>query len=223
IRMHRGLIANPNCSTIQMVLVLKPFYQKFGINRIVVSTYQAVSGTGRDAMDELRQQSKALLAGRKYSPKVYPAQISFNCLPHIDVFQENLYTREEMKMVNETRKLFSDPRLPICATTVRVPVFNGHAESINIETKKKVTVKEAQKLLARQNGVRVVDEEAPTDRDPLCRTYPLQIDADGGDYVLVGRIREDISIENGLVLWCVADNLRKGAALNAVQIAELLF
>ncbi|MEW5946770.1 MAG: aspartate-semialdehyde dehydrogenase [bacterium] len=223
LRLHRGLIANPNCSTIQMVVVLNPICRGYGISRVVVSTYQSVSGTGRDAIEELRRQAKALLEGRKYAPKVYPRQIAFNALPHIDVFEDNQYTKEEMKMVNETRKIFSDPRMKITATAVRVPVFVGHAESINVETVEKADADEVRKLLKKQRGVVVVDDRKPTEGDPNLRTYPLPVDAAGRDEVFVGRIREDISVENGIALWCVSDNLRKGAALNAVQIAELLF
>ncbi|MEW6201162.1 MAG: aspartate-semialdehyde dehydrogenase [bacterium] len=223
LRFNHGLVANPNCSTIQMCVVIKPIYKKLGIKRIVVSTYQSVSGKGRDAMEELTKQAKAFLSGKKYAPKVFPHQIAFNVLPHIDVFLENGYTKEEMKMVTETRKIFSNPRLPITATTVRVPVLIGHSESINIETEKPVSIEVVRKLLSQQYGVIVVDDEAPVKDDPLRRTYPLPVDATGRDEVFVGRIRKDISVENGIDLWCVADNLRKGAATNAVQIAELLF
>ena len=211
----KGIVANPNCSTIQMVAVLKPLLDFAGIKRIVVSTYQAVSGTGRKAIDELRIQAGELLNGRPAECKVYPHQIAFNCLPHIDAFQENGYTAEEMKLVNETRKILGDDSIRVTATTVRVPVFYGHGESINIETGKKVTAAQARELLAAAPGVQLAD-------DPARQLYPMPIDAAGQDLVLVGRIREDESIDNGLNLWVVADNLRKGAATNAVQIAEIL-
>ena len=211
---NRGIIANPNCSTIQMVVALKPIHDAARIRRIVVSTYQAVSGTGKKAIDELEQQTRALLTGQDPVVKVYPHQIAFNCLPQIDVFVENGYTKEEMKMVNETKKIM-DPSIAVTATTVRVPVFYSHSESVNIETERKITVAEVKKLLAGAPGVKVVD-------DPANRQYPLAIDAAGKDETFVGRIREDESIANGINLWVVSDNLRKGAALNAVQIAEIL-
>jgi aspartate-semialdehyde dehydrogenase len=212
---NRGIIANPNCSTIQMVVALKPIYDAVGIKRIVVSTYQAVSGTGKKAIEELSLQTRALINGEQPVVKVYPHQIAFNCLPQIDVFLENGYTKEEMKMVNETKKILNDPRIAVTATTVRVPVFHGHSESVNIETQRKISAAEVRRLLAMAPGVRVVDE-------PSEKRYPLAIDAAGGDDTLVGRIREDESIPNGINLWVVADNIRKGAALNAVQIAEIL-
>lgn len=211
----KGIIANPNCSTIQMVVALKPIHDAVKIKRIVVSTYQAVSGTGKKAIEELSLQTRALLSGQEPVVKVYPHRIAFNCLPQIDVFIENGYTKEEMKMVNETKKIFNDYSIGVTATTVRVPVFFGHSESVNIETEKKITPQEVRELLAKAPGVRVVD-------DPAKREYPLAIDAAGGDDTLVGRIREDESIPNGINMWVVADNLRKGAALNAVQIAEIL-
>jgi len=211
----KGIIANPNCSTIQMVVALKPIHDAVTIKRIVVSTYQAVSGTGKKAIEELSLQTRALLSGQEPEVKVYPHRIAFNCLPQIDVFIENGYTKEEMKMANETKKIFNDYSIGITATTVRVPVFFGHSESVNIETEKKITPREVRELLAKAPGVRVVD-------DPAKREYPLAIDATGGDDTLVGRIREDESIPNGINMWVVADNLRKGAALNAVQIAEIL-
>lgn len=212
---NRGIIANPNCSTIQMVVVLKPIYDAVGIVRIVVSTYQAVSGTGKKAIEELAEQTKALLSFGEVKPRVYPHQIAFNCLPHIDVFLENGYTREEMKMVNETKKIMKDPTIAVSATTVRVPVFYGHSESVNVETKKKITAPEVRALLEKAPGVCVVD-------DPARNEYPLAIHAAGRDETFVGRIREDLSIERGINMWIVADNVRKGAALNAVQIAEIL-
>ncbi len=212
---NRGIIANPNCSTIQMVVALKPIHDAVRIKRIVVSSYQAVSGTGKRAIEELSLQTRALLNGQEPVIKVYPYQIAFNCLPHIDVFLDNGYTKEEMKMVNETKKIMNDPSIAVTATTVRVPVFYAHSESVNIETEKKITAEEVRKLLASAPGVRVVD-------NPREKQYPLAIDAAGGDDTLVGRIREDESIPNGINMWVVADNIRKGAALNAVQIAEIL-
>jgi aspartate-semialdehyde dehydrogenase len=212
---NKGIIANPNCSTIQMVVPLHPLHQEYGIKRIVVSTYQAVSGTGKKAIDELDSQTRAILNFKKHENKVYPHTIAFNCLPHIDVFLENGYTKEEMKMVHETRKILEDDTIKVTATTVRVPVFFGHSESINIETKKDVSAREVRALLERTPGVKVVD-------DPENNQYPLAIDAAGQDFTLVGRIRDDESIENGINMWVVADNIRKGAATNAVQIAEIL-
>ncbi|NPB09034.1 MAG: aspartate-semialdehyde dehydrogenase [Thermodesulfobacteria bacterium] len=212
----KGIIANPNCSTIQMVVALKPLYDYSRIKRIVVSTYQAVSGAGQKAIEELIAQTKAWCAGEEMpAPKVFPHQIAFNCLPHIDVFLENGYTKEEMKMVNETKKIMEDEDIGVTATTVRVPVFYGHAEAVNIETEKKITAEKARELLSSFPGIVVID--APEEKK-----YPLQIEAAGRDEVFVGRIREDESIDCGLNLWVVADNLRKGAATNAVQIAELL-
>ena len=211
----KGIIANPNCSTIQMMVALKPLHDYAKIKRIVVSTYQAVSGTGLNAIDELRIQTGELLNGRPAECKVYPHQIAFNCLPHIDVFLDNGYTKEEMKMVNETRKIMGDASIRVTATTVRVPVFYSHSEAVNIETEKPLSAAKARELLAAAPGVKVVDDVANL-------TYPTAIDAAGQDLTYVGRIREDESIDNGLNLWVVADNLRKGAATNAVQIAELL-
>jgi len=212
---NKGIIANPNCSTIQMVVPLYPLHQEYGIKRIVVSTYQAVSGTGKKAIDELDSQTRAILNFKKHENKVYPHTIAFNCLPHIDVFLENGYTKEEMKMLHETRKILEDDTIGVTATTVRVPVFFGHSESINIETKRDVSAREVRALLERTPGVKVVD-------DPENNQYPLAIDAAGQDFTLVGRIRDDESIENGINMWVVADNIRKGAATNAVQIAEIL-
>ena len=212
---NRGIIANPNCSTIQMVVALKPIHDAVRIKRIVVSTYQAVSGTGKKAIEELSLQTRALLNGQEPVVNVYPHQIAFNCLPQIDVFLDNGYTKEEMKMVNETKKIMNDPTIAVTATTVRVPVFYAHSEAVNIETEKKITADEVRKLLASAPGVRVVD-------NPRERLYPLAIDAAGRDDILVGRIREDESIPNGINMWVVSDNIRKGAALNAVQIAEIL-
>ena len=210
-----GIIANPNCSTIQMVVALKPLHDAAQIKRVVVSTYQAVSGTGQKAVDELAAQVRALLSCQEPKNQVYPHRIAFNVLPHIDVFLPNGYTKEEMKMVNETQKIMGDDSIQVTATTVRVPVFYGHSEAVNIETARKLTVAEARQILAAAPGVKVVD-------DPLRNQYPMPLDAAGQDLTLVGRIREDFSIDNGLNFWVVADNLRKGAATNAVQIAELL-
>ncbi len=212
---NRGIIANPNCSTIQMVVALKPIHDAARIKRIVVSTYQAVSGTGKKAIEELSLQTRALLSGQEPVIKVYPHRIAFNCLPQIDVFLNNGYTKEEMKMVNETKKIMNDPTIAVTATTVRVPVFYAHSESVNIETEKKITADEVRRLLSSAPGVRVVD-------NPKEKTYPMAIDAAGRDDTLVGRIREDESIPNGINMWVVSDNIRKGAALNAVQIAEIL-
>jgi aspartate-semialdehyde dehydrogenase len=211
----RGIIANPNCSTIQMLVALKPVYDKVGIKRIVVSTYQAVSGTGAKAIEELKTQILDYAAGKKMEAKVYPHQIAFNCLPQIDSFLANGYTKEEMKMVNETRKIFEDSTIGVTATTVRVPVYFGHSEAINIETNKKISAQEVKALLADAPGVRLVD-------DPERGIYPLATDCAGKFETLVGRIREDESIDRGINLWVVSDNILKGAALNAVQIAEYL-
>ena len=211
----KGIIANPNCSTIQMVVSLYPLHKKYGIKRIVVSTYQAVSGTGKKAIDELDSQTRAILNSKNYENKVYPHTIAFNCLPQIDLFLGNGYTKEEMKMVYETRKIFEDDTIRVTATAVRVPVFYGHSESINIETKENISAKEVKSLLKKTPGVKVVD-------DPKNNVYPLAIDAAGQDLTLVGRIRDDESITNGINMWVVADNIRKGAATNAVQIAEIL-
>ncbi len=212
---HKGIIANPNCSTIQMVVVLKPLYDLSRIKRIVVSTYQAVSGTGRKAVQELLDQSKAILLGEEPKIEVYPHQIAFNLIPQIDIFLEGGYTREELKMVNEVQKIMGDSEMRITATCVRVPVFISHSESVNVETEEKITADEAREILKKAPGVEVID-------DPENRAYPLPIFAANKDACYVGRIREDESIENGLNLWVVADNLRKGAALNAVQIGEVL-
>jgi len=210
----KNIIANPNCSTIQMVVALKPLHDTARIRRIVVSTYQAVSGTGKEAVEELSLQTRQLLSGQDAESIVYPHQIAFNCLPHIDVFLENGYTKEEMKMVNETRKIMEDDTIRVTATTVRVPVFHSHSESVNIETEKKLRVQDVKEILSQAPGVIVAD-------DPSSTLYPLAVDAAGKDETYVGRIREDESIENGINMWIVSDNLRKGAALNAVQIAEI--
>ncbi len=212
---RRGIIANPNCSTIQMVVALKPIHDAARIKRIVVSSYQSVSGAGRIAMEELGQQTAALFSGKELKKEKFPHQIAFNCIPHIDTFLDGGYTKEEMKMVNETRKILGDASLRITATAVRVPVFCGHSESVNIETEKKLTAKDVKAILREAPGVLLCD-------DPERNIYPMAIDAVGKDATLVGRIREDDSVPNGINLWIVADNLRKGAALNAVQIAEIL-
>lgn len=211
----KNIIANPNCSTIQMVVALKPIHDRYRIKRIVVSTYQSVSGAGKEAMEELSDQIKSLYNMRSPEVKVLPHRIAFNCLPQIDSFLENGYTKEEMKMVNETQKIFNDDTVKVTATTVRVPVFVGHSEAVNIETERPITPDEVRKLLKKAPGVTVVDE-------PKKGRYPMPVDAADRDDVFVGRIRRDESIENGINMWIVSDNLRKGAALNAVQIAEVL-
>ncbi len=215
LKWHKGIIANPNCSTIQMVAVLKPIHDAAKIKRVVVTTFQSVSGTGQKAMDELLQQTTDLINFKEIKYNVYPHQIAFNVLPHIDKFLENGYTKEEMKMVNETRKILGDNSIRITATTVRVPVFRCHSESLNIETEKKLATNEARAILSKAPGVVVFDA-------PDKNVYPLPIDVAGKDETYAGRIREDESIENGINMWIVADNLRKGAALNTVQIAEKL-
>ncbi len=212
---HSNIIANPNCSTIQMVVALKPIQDAVGIARIVVTTFQAVSGTGKRAIEELRAQVSALVNGRSVKPEIYPHQIAFNCFPHIGAFLDNGFTEEEMKMVNETRKIYGDPDIAVCATTVRIPVYYGHSESVNIETRAPISVEKARELLAKAPGVVVID-------DPSQARYPVPLDAAGRDETFVGRIRKDPSVENGLAMWVVADNIRKGAASNAVQIAETL-
>lgn len=212
----RGIIANPNCSTIQMMVALKPIYDAVGITRINVCTYQAVSGSGKPAMDELAKQTADLLNGRPVEASVYPKQIAFNVLPHIDVFMDNGYTKEEMKMVWETRKIMGDETIQVNPTAVRVPVFYGHSEAIHIETKDKLTAQQATELLSQSPGIVVLDDRNDGG-------YPTAVtEASGHDPVYVGRIREDISHPKGLNLWVVADNVRKGAALNSVQIAEVL-
>ena len=210
-----GIIANPNCSTIQMVVVLKPIHDKYKIKRVVVSTYQSVSGSGQRAIEELQNQTKNLLAGKTTKLNVYPHQIAFNCIPHIDNFLDSGYTKEEMKMVNETRKILGDPSIMISPTTVRVPVFYSHSESINVETFRPINAQGVRELLSGMDGICVTD-------NPESNEYPLAIDGAGKDEVFVGRIRDDISCENAVNFWVVSDNLRKGAALNAVQIAEYL-
>ncbi|MCX7084175.1 MAG: aspartate-semialdehyde dehydrogenase [Methylococcales bacterium] len=213
---NRGIIANPNCSTIQMLVALKPIYDAVGISRINVCTYQAVSGTGKEAIEELGKQTMNLLNLQPVTPKVYPKQIAFNVLPQIDVFMDNGYTKEEMKMVWETQKILGDANIKVNATAVRVPVFYGHSEAVHIETIDKITADNVKKLLSNAPGVTVVDERVDGG-------YPTAVtDSSGNDDVFVGRIREDISHPQGIDLWVVGDNVRKGAALNSVQIAELL-
>jgi aspartate-semialdehyde dehydrogenase len=211
---HRGIVSNPNCSTIQLVMALKPLYDAAGIAHLTIATYQAVSGTGASAVEELREQSRAVLDGREAAPAVYPHPIAFNALPHCDAFQGD-ETTEETKLVGETQKILADPAIGISATCVRVPVWRGHSEAVWIETRRPLAAEEARELLAAAPGVRVVD-------DPAAAAYPTASEAAGTDDVLVGRIRRDASRRNGLALWIVADNLRKGAATNGVQIAELL-
>jgi len=213
----RGIIANPNCSTIQMVVALKPIHDLAGIERINVATYQSVSGAGREAVEELAAQSVALLQGQgPVEPGVIPKQIAFNCVPHIDTFQDNGYTREEMKMIWETRKILEDPHIRVNPTAVRVPVFFGHSEAVHIETRRKITAAEARAVLEKAPGVEVLDLREPGG-------YPTAAtEAANRDTVYVGRIREDISSDRGLNLWIVSDNVRKGAATNSIQIAEAL-
>jgi aspartate-semialdehyde dehydrogenase len=210
----RGIIANPNCSTIQMVVALKPIHDAATIKRVVVSTYQSVSGAGQKAIEELSNQTLSLFQHKDLNAKVFPHRIAFNCLPHIGKCTPSGYTEEEEKMIQETQKIL-DPAIQVSATTVRVPVFYGHSEAVNVETKRKISAQHARELLNRFPGVKVVDDCEQND-------YPLAIKATGKDEVFVGRIREDRSVANGLDLWICADNLRKGAALNAVQIAEIL-
>ena len=212
---NNRLIANPNCSTIQLLLPLKPIYDYCGIERIVVTTYQSVSGSGKKAVDELKRQSKAILQKQKVKSAVYPHQIAFNCLPHIDIFLENGYSREEMKLVNETRKILDDQNIGITPTAVRVPVFIGHSEAVYIETGENIALDKVKELLHKSPGVKVID-------NLLKFEYPLAIDSKNDDNVLVGRLRKDLAKENGINMWIVGNNLRKGAALNAVQIAEHL-
>jgi aspartate-semialdehyde dehydrogenase len=214
---HKGIIANPNCSTIIMAVAIKPIYDISPIKRIVVSTYQAVSGAGAKAILELEEQSRQIICdgSRQVNKNVFPVQIAFNVIPHIDVFLDNGYTKEEMKMHHETRKIFNDFNIKVSATTVRVPVFTSHSESLNIETAQKITVSQAREALAKAKGVTLKDDIANL-------SYPTPLDSSGRDDVYVGRVREDISVDNGLTMWVVGDQLRKGAALNAIQIAELL-
>lgn len=212
----RMIIANPNCSTMQMLVALKPIYDAVGINRINVATYQSVSGSGKAAIDELAQQTRAWVEQQPFAQQVYPVPIAFNLIPHIDVFEENGYTKEEMKMVNETRKILEDDAIQVNPTAVRVPVFYGHSEAVNIETRQKIRAAQVRELLQHAPGVEVIDGLAPGQ-------YPTPaLNATGTNPVYVGRIREDISHPNAINLWIVADNIRKGAALNTVQIAQYL-
>jgi len=213
---NRNIIANPNCSTIQMLVAIKPIYDAVGIERINVATYQAVSGSGKEAITELTNQTANLLNGKDIEVEVYPKQIAFNAIPHIDVFQDNGYTKEEMKMVWETQKIFEDKNLLVNPTAVRIPVVYGHSEAVHIETKRKITAKDARDLLEKADGVTVMD-----DRSDGGYATPFT-DATNKDATFVSRIREDISHERGLNLWVVSDNIRKGAALNTIQIAEIL-
>jgi aspartate-semialdehyde dehydrogenase len=212
---HKGIIANPNCSTIQMLVALKPLHEAAKIKRVVVSTYQAVSGSGKKAIDGLELEAEEMLkTGTVKEPKAYKEQIAFNCLPHIDVFEEGGYTKEEYKMVNETKKML-DKNIAVTATCVRVPVWYGHSESINIETEQKLTADQARELLSKAESIIVMD-------DPANEVYPTPVMSNNEDLTMVGRIREDYTIENGLNMWVVSNNIRKGAALNAVQVAETL-
>jgi len=212
---HNGVIANPNCSTIQMLVALNKIHKEYGLHKIITSTYQSVSGTGKAAVDELLNQTKQKLNNEIIEPKVYPHQIAFNVIPQIDVFEENGYTREEMKMVNETHKILADPSIKISATAVRVPVISGHSEAIHFETELSATLKDIKSALLCQPGLKLVD-------DPKNQIYPMAIDTQTDDNVLVGRLRKDLTSNNGFSMWVVGHNLRKGAALNAVQIAELV-
>ncbi len=213
---NRGIIANPNCSTIQMLVALKPIHDAAVIERLNVCTYQAVSGTGKEAVEELEQQTAALLNGQTYNASVYPKQIAFNALPHIDTFQDNGYTKEEMKMVWETRKILEDDNILVNPTAVRIPVFYGHSEAVHLETRDKIGAEQVRQLLSEMPGIVVVDEHCDGG-------YPTAVtEAAGEDPVFVGRIRDDISHPRGINLWVVSDNVRKGAALNGVQIAEIL-
>lgn len=212
---HRGIIAHPNCSTIPLVMVLNPIHRQAGVKRVVVATYQSVSGAGARAMEELDQQTRALIASKPTEVSVFPHQIAFNCLPHIDAFSDMGYTGEEWKMVRETHKILEDDSIRMSATTVRVPVFRCHSEAVNIETEQKITPHEVRQLLTTAPGVVVIDE-------PEKSQYPMPLTVAGRDEVFIGRIREDPSHDRAINLWLVSDNLRKGAALNMVQIMELL-
>ncbi|HIE64522.1 MAG: aspartate-semialdehyde dehydrogenase [Nitrospira sp.] len=212
---HRGIIANPNCSTAQLVVPLKPLHDAAKIRRVVVTTFQSVSGSGKEAMSELMEQTKAVLSFKEVECHVYPQQIAFNCIVNWDCDPETGYTEEETKIIEETKKIMGEPSLQVTATTIRVPVFRSHGESVNIETERELDPNEARALLSAAPGITVFD-------DPSRKIYPTPLDTVGQDNVYVGRIRKDRSVTNGLHLWVVADNLRKGAALNAVQIAEKL-
>jgi aspartate-semialdehyde dehydrogenase len=212
---RKRIIANPNCSTIQMVVALAPLHRKATLKRVVVATYQAVSGAGKAAVDELSEQVTGLFGQRDFEPKVFPKRIAFNCLPHIGGFEENGFTFEEEKMLHETRRILHAPEVGVCATCVRVPVFNGHAEAVVAEFEEPIFAAEARKILREAAGVMLMDDVSEG-------VYPTQMEAEGTDATLVGRVREDSSARNALAFWCVADNLRKGAATNAVQIAEIL-
>ena len=212
---HNGIIANPNCSTIQLVMAIKPIFEKYGLKRIIVNTYQAVSGTGQKAIKELRKQIEDYVNHKELKSEIYPHQIAFNLLPHIDDFQENNYTKEEMKVINETRKILDDREIPITATAVRVPVLNGHGESVNIETEVSYALDDIKKSITKMKNVKLIDNIKKN-------SYPMPIMVENEDDVLVGRLRRDHSKKNALNMWIVANNLRKGAALNAVQITEKL-
>jgi aspartate-semialdehyde dehydrogenase len=216
VQRHQGIIANPNCSTIQMVVALNPIHRVSRIKRVIVATYQAVSGTGMKAILELEKQIKEWSQGQTISKEVYPHQIAFNVFPHVDVFFDTGYTKEEMKMVHETHKIMHDDQIQISATCVRVPVFRAHSEAVHIELEKKLSAIQVKDILSKAPGVQVQDA-------PKENLYPLAIHAAGRYDVFVGRIREDIALQNGIAMWIVADQLLKGAALNAVQIAEVLF
>jgi aspartate-semialdehyde dehydrogenase len=211
---HKNIIANPNCSTAQLVVALKPLHDAFGIKRVVVSTYQSVSGAGKDGMDELMNQTRAIFSASQPVTQKFTKRIAFNCIPHIDVFMEDGFTKEEWKMMAETKKIL-DPKIRLTATCVRVPVFVGHSESVNIECEKPVSVTEARRLLMRAPGVQVIDKHEDGG-------YITPYESAGEDATYISRLREDNTVENGLAFWCVSDNLRKGAALNTIQIAELL-
>ena len=215
VKWHKGIIANPNCSTIQMVVALYPIHKVKKIKRIIVATYQAVSGAGATAIADLENETKAVMEGRYYYPQALPHHIAFNVIPRIDNFEPNGYTKEEMKMINETRKIMHEPDIKVSPTCVRVPVYVGHSEAVTIETELPITAEEAREILMKAPGVIVED-------DPINNVYPVPIEVAGKDDVFVGRIRKDAGFENGLSMWIVGDNLRKGAATNAVQIAELL-
>jgi len=212
---NRGIIANPNCTTIVTIMPVKPLHDFGRVKRMVASSYQAVSGAGAKAMAELEAQVRAYARGESLSVSAFPHQIAFNLIPHIDVFLENGYTKEEMKLLNESRKILGDAEIQVCATTVRVPVFRAHSVSVNVETEKKITVQKARELFSSFPGLKLLD-------DPSSNKYPMPLFAAGKDDCYVGRVREDISVKNGLCFWVVGDQLRKGAALNAIQIAELL-